>query len=59
MEAFKDTNEVEVHTFYPRPVGPHPFGNFETLFTRRAFATFIPWLQWNRLSTPLHLPEGI
>ncbi|ELR17877.1 Dopa 4,5dioxygenase family protein [Acanthamoeba castellanii str. Neff] len=42
IEAHKDTREVEVHTLYPRAVGPHPTGNFEVLFTRRAFASFMP-----------------
>ena len=48
IEAHKDSKDVEVHTLYPRAVGPHPTGNFETLFTRNAFATFVPWLMWNR-----------
>jgi aromatic ring-cleaving dioxygenase len=51
IEAHRDTNEVEVHTLYPRAVGPHPTGNFEVLFTRRAFGTFVPWLMWNRCHT--------
>ena len=48
IEAHKETNEVEVHTLYPRAVGPHPTGNFEVLFTRRAFASFVSWLMWHR-----------
>lgn len=48
IEAHKDTSEVEVHTLYPRAVGPHPTGNFEVLFTRRAFASFVSWLMWHR-----------
>src|SRR3546814_9920373 len=38
-----------LHTLYPRAVGPHPTGNFEVLFTRRAFASFVSWLMWHKI----------
>jgi len=45
---FSSEPEVEVHTFQERPIGPHPFGNFETLFTKNTFTKFVTWLMWNR-----------
>ena len=39
---------IEVHTFVPIAVGPHPRGNFEVLFTREAFAEYVSWLMFER-----------
>jgi DOPA 4,5-dioxygenase len=42
------SGHVEVHSFMPKPIGPHPRGNFEVLFTREAFADYIAWLSFHR-----------
>jgi len=46
--TFASTAHVEVHSFIPAPVGPHPRGSFEVLFTREAFADYVPWLIFTR-----------
>jgi DOPA 4,5-dioxygenase len=46
--AFAATSHVEVHSFVPFPVGPHPCGSFEVLFTREAFADYVSWLMFAR-----------
>eukprot|EP00884_Botryococcus_braunii_P014036 jgi/Botrbrau1/22633/Bobra.176_1s0059.2 len=43
-----DNHDVEVHGFYDRAAGPHTWGNFEVLFTRKAFADVITWTMLNR-----------
>jgi aromatic ring-cleaving dioxygenase len=43
---------IEVRAFHAAPAGPHPRGSFEVLFTREAFADYVPWLMLAR-------PEGI
>jgi DOPA 4,5-dioxygenase len=52
MERIRETHasnpHVEVHTFIPRPAGPHPRGSFEVLFTREAFADVLAWLMFER-----------
>lgn len=50
--TFAATAHVEVHSFIPAPVGPHPRGSFEVLFTRRVFADYVSWLMFAR---PQHL----
>jgi DOPA 4,5-dioxygenase len=45
---FAATTHVEVHSFVPRPAGPHPRGSFEVLFTREAFADYLSWLMFER-----------
>lgn len=47
-ETFASNPHVEVHSFVPRPAGPHPHGSFEVLFTREAFAEYISWLAFER-----------
>jgi len=51
-KTFTGNKEIEVHTLFEGPVGPHPTASFETLFTRNQLSTFIPWLQFNK-------PQGI
>lgn len=46
--AFAPTRHVEVHSFIPRPAGPHPRGSFEVLFTREALADYVSWLMFER-----------
>jgi len=46
--TFAETAHVEVHSFIPFPAGPHPRGSFEVLFTREAFADYVPWLMFTR-----------
>ena len=46
--TFAATPHVEVRSFHPVPVGPHPRGSFEVLFTREAFADYVPWLMFAR-----------
>lgn len=46
--TFAATAHVEVHSFVPAPAGPHPRGSFEVLFTRDAFADYVPWLMFTR-----------
>jgi DOPA 4,5-dioxygenase len=48
QETFAPGGHVEVHSFVARPVGPHPKGMFEVLFTRDAFTRFVTWLQFER-----------
>ena len=47
-ETFSATAHVEVHLFVPMPVGPHPRGSFEVLFTREALADYVSWLMFAR-----------
>lgn len=51
-DAFASNPNVEVHSFVPKPAGPHPRGSFEVLFTREAFAEYVSWLMFER-------PEGM
>ena len=46
--TFAATAHVEVHSFIPAPAGVHPRGSFEVLFTREAFADYVPWLMFTR-----------
>ena len=46
--TFAATAHVEVHSFMPGPIGPHPRGSFEVLFTREAFADYVSWLMFAR-----------
>jgi len=50
--TFAPIAQVEVHSFIPAPAGPHMRGSFEVLFTREAFADYVPWLMFAR-------PEGL
>jgi len=47
-QEFRDNGHVEVHRFVPLPVGPHPRGSFEVLFTREVFAEYVNWLAFHR-----------
>ena len=47
-ETFAGNAHVEVHSFVARPVGPHPLGSFEVLFTRDAFTEYVTWLSFER-----------
>lgn len=49
--TFAATAHVEVHAFSPFPVGPHPRGSFEVLFTREVYAEFVLWLMFTRPET--------
>lgn len=46
--TFAATAHVEVSSFLPTPVGPHPRGSFEVLFTREVFADYVSWLMFMR-----------
>lgn len=46
--TFAATAQIEVSSFNPGPVGPHPRGSFEVLFTREAFADYLSWLMFAR-----------
>jgi aromatic ring-cleaving dioxygenase len=48
IRTFAGTDHLEVHGFNPFPVGPHPRGSFEVLFTREAFADYVSWLMFSR-----------
>jgi DOPA 4,5-dioxygenase len=51
MELIRETfadGHVEVHSFIPFPVGPHPRGSFEVLFTREAFVDHVTWMMFAR-----------
>lgn len=48
QRTFASTPHVEVHSFVPVPVGPHPRASFEVLFTREAFAEYVAWLMFER-----------
>ena len=47
-QTFAATPHVEVHSLIPAPVGPHPRGSFEVLFTREAFTDYVSWLMFTR-----------
>lgn len=42
------SEHVQLNSIMPQPIGPHPVGNFEVLFTREAFADVMTWFQFNR-----------
>ncbi len=42
------SKHVQLNGIMPGPIGPHPVGNFEVLFTRDAFADMMTWFQFNR-----------
>lgn len=46
--TFASTAHVELHSFHPAPIGPHPRGSFEVLFTRDVFADYVSWLTFAR-----------
>jgi aromatic ring-cleaving dioxygenase len=46
--TFAATPHVVVSSFAARPVGPHPRGSFEVLFTREIFADYVAWLMFMR-----------
>ncbi len=49
---------VQLDAIANRPVGPHPLGQFEVLFTRDAFADVLTWLAFNRpawMSVLIHM----
>ena len=51
MELIRETfadGHVEVHSFIPFPIGPHPRGSFEVLFTREAFVEQVTWMMFAR-----------
>ncbi len=51
-QAFAASTHVEVHKIVPFPVGPHPRGSFEVLFTRVVMPDYVSWLMFHR-------PEGM
>jgi aromatic ring-cleaving dioxygenase len=51
QRTFAPTAHVELHSFIPAPVGPHPRGSFEVLFTREVFADYVSWLMFTRPET--------
>ena len=48
QDTFAANPHVEVHSFIPFAIGPHPRGSFEVLFTRDAFADYVAWLMFAR-----------
>ena len=46
--TFDSSAHVELHSFNSGPVGPHPRGSFEVLFTREVFADYVSWLMFAR-----------
>lgn len=52
QDTFAANPHVEVHSFIPFAIGPHPRGSFEVLFTREAFAEYVTWMMFAR-------PDGI
>jgi aromatic ring-cleaving dioxygenase len=47
-EAIGDQFRVRFGGFFDKPVGPHPVGNLQIIFTTGEFADFVPWLMLNR-----------
>ena len=39
---------VEFGGFHDKPVGPHPIGNLQIIFTATEFEKIVPWLMLNR-----------
>jgi aromatic ring-cleaving dioxygenase len=48
VDAYANDPHVEVHALVPIPVGPHPRGSFEVLFTRAVFTELVTWLMFAR-----------
>ena len=46
--TFAANPQIQVRAFHAAPAGPHPRGSFEVLFTREAFADYVPWLMFVR-----------
>lgn len=46
-EAIGDQFAVRFGGFFDKPVGPHPVGNLQIIFTAAEFADFVPWLMLN------------
>ena len=49
-QTFATTAHLEVSSLLPFPIGPHPRGSFEVLFTRDVFADYVSWLMLARPS---------
>ena len=47
-EAVSQNFAIEIGGFFDEPVGPHPVANLAIHFPASAFATFVPWLMFNR-----------
>jgi aromatic ring-cleaving dioxygenase len=47
-EAIGDTFAARFGGFFDKPVGPHPIGNLQIIFSTAEFADFVPWLMLNR-----------
>ncbi|MGE5090525.1 MAG: DOPA 4,5-dioxygenase family protein [Candidatus Levyibacteriota bacterium] len=47
-DTFAATAHVRVSSFIPAPIGPHPCGSFEVLFTREVFVDYVSWLMFAR-----------
>ena len=48
VDVYANDPHVEVHALVPIPVGPHPRGSFEVLFTRAVFTEVLTWLMFAR-----------
>jgi DOPA 4,5-dioxygenase len=48
QDTFAANPHVEVHSFIPFAIGPHPRGSFEVLFTREAFVEYVTWMMFAR-----------
>jgi aromatic ring-cleaving dioxygenase len=47
-KAIGDRFAVRFGGFFDEPVGPHPIGNLQIIFTTAEFANLVPWLMLNR-----------
>jgi DOPA 4,5-dioxygenase len=47
-EQIGQTFAVRFGGFSDEPVGPHPIGNLQIIFTTGEFAALVPWLMLNR-----------
>jgi len=47
-EAIGNKFSVEFGGFHDEPVGPHPIGNLQIIFTTMEFEKIVPWLVLNR-----------
>lgn len=55
-----DRFRLPVGQVHPRPVGPHPKGMFQVLFSETQFGSFVPWLMAARggLDVLVHRDTG-
>jgi aromatic ring-cleaving dioxygenase len=54
------TFKVDIGNIHTKPIGPHTSGMFQIIFMKEQFASFVPWLMFNRqnLNVLIHPDTG-